>query len=391
MLSALILFILLILITAWVGYPFWLRRQGRYADDYPPVSDLPSAEILIAAHNEERCIRARIANLREQRAPGIRRIWVGDDVSTDNTRAILDELARPDPTLCVITGSVRQGKAGILKRLVAEVSTDQTPPELLIFTDANTRFAPEALRELRIPFQDPRVGGVCGRLIFEGEAQAGRELEYWARENEWKKAESRADSCLGANGAIYAIRRELFWTDLPADTVIDDFVIGMKVREQGFRMVYQAQAVAWEETPTGWAEEFRRRIRIGSGAFQALGLCRRCLSPRLGRFAVMFALHKVVRWVTPLLILTVVGLAMVQAVLWGQGRINGLVLYGTAVGLILAAVGWWARVRGIHRLTTLQAWAYFCMVQAAFLCGFVRFISGSMSGAWERTERKASF
>jgi cellulose synthase/poly-beta-1,6-N-acetylglucosamine synthase-like glycosyltransferase len=228
---------------------------------------------------------------------------------------------------------------------------------------------------------------VCGRLVFEGGASAGRELDYWARENEWKSAESRADSCLGANGAIYAIRRELFWTGFPSDTVIDDFVIGMKVREQGRRMVYWGRAVAWEETPPGWAQEFRRRIRIGSGAFQAMGLCRRCLSPRYGRFAVMFAFHKVARWLTPLLILTLAGVAMVQAILWGRGWVNGLILYGTAGGLILAAVGGWARLRGIRRLTAIQAWAYFCLVQAAFLCGFFRFIKGGLSGSWERTER----
>lgn len=387
MLSALMLLILLVLATAWVGYPLWLRRQARYVDHYPPVSHLLSADILIAAHNEERCIRERIANLREQTAPGIRRIWIGDDVSSDGTGAILKELAQRDSVLRFIPGLTRQGKAGVLKRLVEEIAKDPTPPALLIFTDANTRFAANALNELRVPFQDPQVGGVCGRLVFEGSASAGRELDYWARENEWKAAESRADSCLGANGAIYAIRRELFWAGFPSDTVIDDFVIGMKVREQGRRMVYWGQAVAWEETPPGWVQEFRRRIRIGSGAFQALGLCRRCLSPHYGRFAIMFALHKVARWVTPLLLLALVGLAVVQFVLWGVGWVNGLVLGGTGIGFILAAIGGWARARGIHRLTSIQAWTYFCLVQAAFLCGFFRFIKGGLSGSWERTER----
>jgi len=379
--------IFLVLVTTWVGYPLWLRRQTHYTDNYPAVADLPSAEILIAAHNEEQCIEARLANLRDANAPGLRRIWVGDDASTDNTPAILKEWAQRDSVLRFVPGSARKGKAGILKSLVAEIAKDPEPPDLLIFTDANTRFAPDALNEMRIPFQDPQVGGVCGRLVFEGGAPAGRELDYWARENEWKAAESRADSCLGANGAIYAIRRELFWNALPADTVIDDFVIGMKIREQGRRMVYWGRAVAWEETPPGWAEEFRRRIRIGSGAFQAMGLCRRCLSPRYGRFAAMFALHKVARWLTPLLIVALVGLAIVQAAVFGGGWVNGLVLCGTAVGIFLAAVGGWAHVRGIRQMTVIQAWAYFCLVQAAFLCGFFRFAKGGLSGSWERTER----
>lgn len=385
--NLLMLLILLILVATWVVYPVWIRRQARYADDYAPVSRWPSADILIAAHNEERCIRDRIVNLRAPAAPGIRRIWVGDDTSTDRTRAILEEMTRSDPALHLVPGLKRQGKAGILKRLVAEVGQTADPPEVLIFTDANTRFAPEALNELRVPFQDPQVGGVCGRLVFEGSPAADRELDYWARENEWKVAESRADSCLGANGAIYAIRRELFWADLPANTVIDDFVIGMKVREQGFRMVYWSRALAWEETPPGWAQEFRRRVRIGTGAFQTLGFCRRCLTPRYGRFAVMFALHKVARWVTPLLILFLIVLATVQWRMGGTAWLNGLILVGTGAGLILAAMGFWAHVRHIRRLASIQAWAYFCLVQAAFLMGFVKFLSGSVSGIWERTER----
>ncbi len=350
----LIILILVLLAVAWVGYPLWLEKGGgrggelfvdgcqlfdnrnrspelegeRWGKEKPLTPPSPArgeggegeelsgdrsqeseekrnrgvaiADVVIAAHNEESCIRARIANLRALAAPGIRRIWVGDDASSDGTRAILEKLAQQDSDLRVIAGATRQGKAGILRQLVAAIDREPDPPDLLVFTDANTRFDAAAVNELRVPFQDPRVGGVCGRLIFEGPASAGRELDYWARENEWKRAESRADSCVGANGAIYALRRALFWADLPANTIIDDFVIGMKVRERGWRMVYRETALAWEEAPAGWSDEYRRRVRIGSGAFQALGLCGGCLRPRYGRFAVMFALHKVVRWMTPL-------------------------------------------------------------------------------------------
>ena len=103
------------------------------------------------------------------------------------------------------------------------------------------------------------------------------------------------------------IRTGLFWAEIPDNTIIDDFVIGMKVREQGYRMVYAPTAVAREELPETLDDEWRRRIRIGAGDYQALVLCRKCLLPRYGKFAWMFWSHKVARWFTPhlLLLLTI--------------------------------------------------------------------------------------
>jgi cellulose synthase/poly-beta-1,6-N-acetylglucosamine synthase-like glycosyltransferase len=275
--------------------------------------------------------------------------------------------------------------------------------DILVFTDANTEFTSGSVKALVDAFDDPCVGGVCGRLVFTNAGEAsglngatsvgagGEETGYWDWENRMKRGESRLDSCLGANGAIYAVRRDLFWSAIPANTIVDDFVIGMKVREQGRRMAYVEGAVARESLPPSTRDEWRRRVRIGAGAFQALVLCRRCLLPRYGLFAWMFWSHKVLRWFTPHLLLLLVVLtcwAIAARIAEGTGLSVGLFIGGGVWALLVAApVGMLVsnrrgKVVGVLRL----AW-YFVQIQAAMLVGSLRFFRGGLSGAWERTRR----
>ena len=204
---------------------------------------------------------------------------------------------------------------------------------------------------------------------------------YWNFETRLKMAESSLDSCLGANGAIYAVRSELFSMDIPGNTIIDDFVIGMKVREQGYRMVYEPGAVATEDLPETVQDEWRRRIRIGAGAYQALSLCRACLSPRYGVFAWMFWSHKVMRWFTPHLM---VGLLVIGCWLLGApaARLAGHGYW--VLGLLGVFVVGLASRRFRKGLKLLS---YFITMQVALLMGFVRYCRGNLSGAWARTER----
>jgi cellulose synthase/poly-beta-1,6-N-acetylglucosamine synthase-like glycosyltransferase len=270
-------------------------------------------------------------------------------------------------------------------------------PEALVFTDANTVFRRDAVRVLVGRLADPGVGGVCGRLVLKPTAPGTiREAAYWEGENRLKALESDVDSCLGANGGIYAVRPELFWAALPENTIADDFVVGMKVREQGSRTVYEGSAVAWEDLPPTVGHEWGRRVRIGAGAFQALGLCRRCLLPRYGAFAWMFWSHKVLRWFTPHLLLVFGGLAV--AALAGRGAagsplVRTVSLIPAALVLLAAATAGLGALLGSARnraARPFQMAAYFAAMQAALFAGFLRFCRGNLSGAWERTERRAA-
>ena len=233
---------------------------------------------------------------------------------------------------------------------------------------------------------------------------------YWNLETSLKSSESSWDSCLGANGAIYAMRPELFWAEIPDNTIIDDFVLGMKVREQGFRMVFEPTAVATEDLPATVPDEWRHRVRIGAGAFQALTLCRACLSPRYGRFALFFWSHKVLRGFTPHLAV-VAGMLLscqVAELLGGNPKVsqfsalnnqqlnnpttlsshplttqqlnNPTTLY-ILVGVLLIVL---FTPPGRKALKLL---AYFVAMQAALFVGFLKYCKGGLIGTWERTER----
>jgi cellulose synthase/poly-beta-1,6-N-acetylglucosamine synthase-like glycosyltransferase len=387
---------------AWLVYPPLLLRlarrrtgmqlEGERPREPQPAAAMPRVSVLVAAYNEEAGIAARIRNVLSSDYPADRlRVLVGVDGATDNTARAAQAAAEGDPRVEVHAFNANRGKVSVLKDLVPMAQS----ADLLVFTDANTEFDRDALARLAAPFADPDVGGVCGKLIFvEADAGARRvpsEGAYWRWENRLKEAESALDSCLGANGAIYAIRPNLFWKEIPANTIVDDFVIGMKVRERGARMLYEPGAVAREELPDT-VHEWRRRVRIGAGDYQSLWLCRGCLHPRFGRFAWAFWSHKVLRWFTPHLFALALALLTMRLARGAEPSFPGwwLALTGAALGglAILMAVAGRMMPRGggpagaLFRLSD-----HFLTMQAALLAGFLRFCAGGLEGRWQRTPR----
>ena len=392
-----------LLFYSWVAYPLILAllercRATGAAETLPAPGQATSVAILLSAHNEERFIGARLANLIEAAREtaseaGRMEILVGVDGSDDGTARIAREWASSHPVIRVHDVAERRGKIRMLKDLVS-----RTQAGVLVFTDANTMFRSGAVPLLLRHLRDVRIGGVCGRLVLK-EAPGGQrrspEGSYWRWETRLKAAESDLDSCLGANGAIYAVRRELFWADIPDNTIVDDFVIGMKVREQGRRVVYEPGAVAEEELPA-LAHEWRRRVRIGSGDFQAFSLCRRCLLPRYGRFAWAFWSHKVLRWFTPHVMILAAALALWR-VIWGGGvawsftsPLSLVVVAGGCLLLLAAAAGRLVRSLRLDAVRPFRLFLladHFLTMQLAVLAGFLRFLRGDLRGHWTRTPR----
>lgn len=391
-----------LLLYGWVLYPFLIRllppRRTPALLDMPRSPASPVA-VLLAAHNEERVINARLENLIAALRPvGMegRRVlvFVGIDGSTDRTGAVAREVAARHDSVRVFEFDQRRGKVAVLKALVkradavfADETTGDERDPVFVFTDANTFFRPDALEKLLIRLRDSRVGGVCGRLILHSQGSDVSESAYWNWEARLKKAESDADSCLGANGAIYAIRGRLFWRAIPDNTVVDDFVIGMKVREQGHRFIFEPAAVAEENLPET-RHEWRRRVRIGSGDYQSLVLCRRCLLPRYGCFAWVFWSHKVLRWFTPHLLILLAG-AVAWA--WLRGPRWPRLILGTgaamAVALIVALMGGGMGDSQTVLARLARACRHFVIMQAALFVGFLRFCRGDLKGHWVRTPR----
>jgi cellulose synthase/poly-beta-1,6-N-acetylglucosamine synthase-like glycosyltransferase len=407
-LNILILFIVGLLVYAWVGFYLIIRAAaerklcdvdtGRLSAE---GNKLPQVAVIISAYNEASVIGRRVRNLLKLNYPAeLLRVYIGCDGCSDTTAEEARAAADGDPCINIIDFKQNRGKVSVLKDIVRRISeeTESHRSSLLVFSDANTDFSADALLKLVRHFCDDSVGGVCGRLCFvkDGDADENPAEEglYWRMETRLKIWESAVDSCLGANGAIYAIRPELFWDGIPPNTIVDDLVIGMKVRELGFRMLYDPEAVAREELPESH-DEWGRRVRIGAGDYQALNLCRRCFSPRFGTFAWIFVSHKVLRWFTPHLLIVLYSLCIYLSICGLSGEISLLqaasaIVLSTAITAFLAcgAVGTVLRKRASGRFSGIcVACGHFIAMNAALFVGFLRLCRGDMSGTWKRTPR----
>ena len=232
-------------------------------------------------------------------------------------------------------------------------------------------------------FNRPEIGCVCGELRLRSRGQANGEQLYWRFETLLKFLESRLNMLVGANGALFAIRRSLY-VPVPADGVVDDFLIAMNVRAAGYRVVYDPEAIAWEEVAPSARHEFRRHVRIGAGNFQALRYTWRQLNPLAGAVALAFWSHKVCRWLVP----PVMAAAQLSAVLLAREPVYGLAAALGGVLVLLALLG--------HRLDLhARYWApasipyYFLSMNLALLLGLLTFVRGAQSIVWTPTARIA--
>ena len=374
-----------LVLYAYLGYPILIWALSRAFGRRPvpsavPDADLPAVSILVAAYNEEKEIGDRIVNaLKQDYPPGKLEVVIASDGSSDRTAPIAGGFAGRG--VRVLDYPARRGKAAVLNDAFGELGGD-----VVVLSDANTFFRdPEVVRNLARWFGDPAVGAVCGKLVLT-DPDTGTNVDglYWKYETFLKSCEGRLGALLGSNGAVYAIRRELF-AGIPPGTVLDDFVIPLLARMRtGKRIVYDPQAVADEETPKGIGQEYKRRARIGAGGFQSLGLLRGLLHPRHGWTALAFWSHKVLRWTCPFSLLT--ALAAAAALATAGGRLYAALLAGQLLFYALAGLGTRLpaapRVCKVVRLTTM-----FTSMNAALLVGFVRWARGAQRAAWDRTAR----
>jgi cellulose synthase/poly-beta-1,6-N-acetylglucosamine synthase-like glycosyltransferase len=274
----------------------------------------------------------------------------------------------------------RRGKASVLNSAFPELKS-----EIILLSDANTDYDRMAARNIVRGFEDPEVGAVCGRLVLK-DPETGQNADslYWKYETFLKKCEGRLRALLGANGGIYAIRRRLF-EPIPSETIVDDFVIPLQAKlRTGCAIVYDCQALAFEETPATVESEFHRRSRIGAGGFQSMALLWRLLDPRKGWIAFTFFSHKILRWSCPFLML---GLLLTNLLLWEAPFYRLALLAQGAFYLVSVLV---AFVPGKFRtLKPLRITTMFTGMNAALLVGFWRWLRGSQKGAWRRTTRLA--
>jgi cellulose synthase/poly-beta-1,6-N-acetylglucosamine synthase-like glycosyltransferase len=361
--------------TPYLIYPLGLAAvsalvRGRGIHTRLPPGFSPRVSVLIAARNEEEVLARRLDNLLAQDYPGDIEILVGSDRSEDDTDRIASSYA--DRGVILHRSDMRQGKPGILRRLVELCSG-----EILVFTDADTLFAPDTVSRLVAPFADPDVGCVDGSRRNSLERESC-ESTYWRYERAVKRLCSRLGAVLGATGAVFALRRSLYEPLAPGRA--DDFELAVMPRIRGYRCVYSDRAVAAEPTPDD-GSQFRRMVRIVSWmSVSGIMLAARALRAGRPGLALQLLLHKMLRWVSGFMLLAV---TVLSGLLWS------LPLYRIIFLLLLAfhALAVLGSVLRDRMPSKLSFPYYFWLMNLASMTGLLRLIAGNPIETWERRRR----
>jgi cellulose synthase/poly-beta-1,6-N-acetylglucosamine synthase-like glycosyltransferase len=345
----------------------------------PPAPGRYKVSLVIAACDEEKVIEEKIRNCFELEFPRENlEILIGSDGSTDRTEAIVSKYA-PDVKLFAFRR--RAGKAAVLNHLVPRAQGD-----IVVLCDANTMLLKNALQKLLAPFGNPDVGCVCGRLLLNdaGHSALGvGESMYWNLESEIKKMEGGLGIVIGANGGIYAIRKELF-EPIPADRkVMDDFFVTTRVLKAGKAAVYEPQAIGSEETSLDAYGEFHRKVRISQANFNLLARYVPLLNPFRPLVAYGFFSHKLLRWLAPIflafLLFANASLAPLAPIYGALFALQGALYFGALMGYLANG--------STRRHKALLIPFYFVSMNAALLVGLWRSLFADEGGAWARIER----
>ena len=366
-------------VIAWcyLGYPIYLwvstRLQGQ-ASEIVPVGDLPGVSLIISAYNESAVIQKKLDNAANLSYPQeLLEIIVVSDASDDGTDEIVRDFGKREVRLC--RQDQRQGKTAGLTEHVPSAKH-----ELLLFTDANAIFEEQAIGNLVRHFIDPEVGYVVGQQKYlSGEVgDAGNsESLYWKYETWIKKQESRIDSVVGGDGAIYATRKSLF-QPLRVDD-INDFVNPLQIIAKGHKGVYEPEAICFEHAAGSFHGEFQRKIRIVNRSIRATFRVPTVLNPfRTGLFAFHLFSHKLVRWLTSFFMVTafasnVAICLLTDAVGFRFLLAMQLIFYG------LAACGF---SRFARNFRCISFPFYFCLANLAAGIGVATYIMGHKYISW---------
>jgi biofilm PGA synthesis N-glycosyltransferase PgaC len=354
------------------------RNQSEQAD-----SDLPTVTFIVAAYNEEYCIKEKITNSLEQDYPKdkIHFLFVTDG-STDDTMDII----RQFPSIELLHSPERKGKSAALNRAV-----NTATQEILVISDANTILNAAATRNIVRHYQDEKTGGVAGeKKVLTAPAGSNEvgdgEGLYWKYESSLKKLDSDFYSVVGAAGELFSLRRNLYEA-IPHEAILDDFVLSLRVAQKGFRIHYEPDAYAMELPSFSLKDEQKRKVRIAAGGFQSIGM----LAPLLAfwktpRLSFLYISHRVLRW-------TLSPLCMLLAFLS-----NAILCLTTDSwlfkALFIAQVGFYlvgslaALSPSIQKGSKIAKLAYyFIFMNVSVVWGFFRFIRRRQASTWEKARR----
>ena len=367
-------------------YPFllfsfsWIKRRFMVSEKESPFSTEDSVNapvaVVIAAFNEEKHILERIKNLLNQDyQQDLLSIYIGSDGSDDKTCELIESLAHPRVKLFPF--KQRRGKVAVLNDLISTVNEP-----IIVMSDANTSFSSSAVSHLVRHFDNTNIGAVCGELdLIEVDKTNNKDNLYWRYEQFLKDHEGVLGSLLGANGAIYAFRQSLYQS-LPMDTIVDDFTIVMRIALSGYQVVYDRESRATEEIAPSLADEYKRRVRIGMGNYQAMARLPDALNPRHGWLWFTYLSHKVGRWLVPHALLLTFFCSLM---------LSHKMFYAAALLIQISAycIVWLAPKFFSQNQTPamVQILSFFVKMNIALGHGFIKWSLPGSTGVWARTAR----
>lgn len=384
---------LFIVFYTYIGYGILLYALVRLKECFrkpiprplPADEELPPLTLFIAAYNEEDVVDEKMRNCLQLDYPAdkLRILWVTDG-SNDRTNERLSRWRQAT----VLHQPERQGKTAALNRGMPFVSTP-----LVVFTDANTCLNREALKEMVHAFADPRVGCVAGekRIAVQSKdnAASGGEGLYWKYESTLKALDARLYSAVGAAGELFAVRRELFEA-MPADTLLDDFILSLRIVMQGHTIAYCANAYATESGSANMREEEKRKVRIAAGGLQSIWRLRPLLNPfRYGIFSFQYVSHRVLRWsVTPVLLFLLLPLNALLAFTASAPLPYAVIWLLQALFYLMGSWGHYLSAKQIKNKILFIPY-YFLFMNINVIRGFnyLRKRKGKANGAWEKARR----
>lgn len=351
------------------GIAIFVKRRYKIDENYRPC-----VSILIAAYNEEKVIKDKIVNLSQLEYPTDKiEFIIASDGSSDRTVEIAKKY-NYIKNLRVLE-LPRGGKVNALNKMLKEVKG-----EVLVFSDANTMYDSNSIRELVKHFTDNRIGCVSGQLRYKIDKSSGHgaksEGSYWKYENWVKVLESKVGRLSGANGAIYAVRKDLI-KEIRKGVINDDFYIATNVLKSGYDVILETEAIAYEEPNDDLFSQFRRHVRDGAGHYQAIGMFWKMFFPRKGSF--VYVSHRVIRWLVPFFLI----IAFISnAALVGDSAFSTVLFVCQVVGYIGMWFYYIASKKGYHN-KLINIVFYFFSINLSLLFGFLRLIKKQQKATWE--------
>jgi len=385
MVKFIFLFSLALVFYTYFGYWMLLYLIGLFFKRSVSKNDFyPKVSFIIAAYNEEVTIRAKLDNtLRSDYPKDKLEIIVVSDCSTDNTDTIVKEFSNQGVML--LRQQVRNGKTEAQN----EAAKNATG-EILLFSDATTNYKEDTIKKIVRSFHDSIVGCVEGKLIFtnNGDNDLAVERGFFTKiETLIRIKESQIGSVLGVSGCVYAVRKNLYRTMDKA--LVSDLGISFIIVNQGYRVVFERDAIVTEKSGLSIREEFKRNTRTVCQGWVAIMILRKQIFemfnlPHLRFFLVQLFSHKILRWITPFLLLNIYFTNLFITLSSGFG-VYSIFFIAQSLCYLAVILNILLKFKPLNRSKFMQIATFFCMYNAAAIIGLYKFLRGDKKAFWQTT------